>query len=111
MRPVAARIDVPHSTARGWVRRFARRAAMLAAGFSAVVVELSGLAPTLSVEGAGWALGAIASAFAAMHSRAGPALPGLWPFAGLVTGGRLLAANSDPLSIVIGRRRFMPPVP
>jgi hypothetical protein len=35
----------------------------------------------------------------------------LWPFAALVTGGRLLAANSDPLWIVIGKRRFIAPVP
>ncbi|HET6665002.1 MAG TPA: hypothetical protein VFG94_12120 [Acidimicrobiales bacterium] len=102
---------MPHSTARDWVRCFARRAAMLAAGFAAVVVELSGLAPVLGVEPAGRALGAIASAFTTVRSRAGPALPGLWPFTALVTGGRLLAANSDPLWIVIGKRRFIAPVP
>ena len=50
VRPVAARADVPHTTARGWVRRFARRAAMLAAAFEAAVVEVSGLAPVLVVE-------------------------------------------------------------
>jgi len=111
VRPVAVRADVPHTTARDWVRRFARRAAMLSAGFAAVVVELSGLASVLSVDPAGGALGAIASAFAAVRSRAGPALGGLWPFAALVTGGRLLVANSDPLSLVLGRRRFIAPVP
>ncbi len=110
VRPAAARADVPHSTARDWVRRFVRRATMLAAGFSAVLVEVSGLAPRLGVEPAG-ALDALASAFAAVHSRAGPALAGLWPFAALVTGGALLAANTDPLWLIIGRRRFMPPVP
>jgi hypothetical protein len=111
VRPVAVRADVPHTTARDWVRRFARRAAMLAAGFAAVVVELSGLAPVLGVAPAGRALDAIGLAFTAVRSRAGPGLPGVWPFAALVTGGRLLAANSDPLSIVIGRRRLMLPVP
>lgn len=111
VRPAAARADVPHTTARGWVRRFARRAAMLAAAFEAAVVEVSGLAPVLVVEPVGRALAAITSAFAAVRSRAGPGLPGPWPFAALVTGGRLLAANSDPLSTVIGRRRFIAPVP
>jgi hypothetical protein len=111
VRPVAVRADLPHTTARDWVRRFTRRAAMLAAGFAAVVVELSGVAPVLVVEPARRALGAIASAFLAVRSRAGPALPGLWPFASLVTGGGLLAANSDPLSLIIGRRRLIPPVP
>ncbi len=110
VRPAAARVDVPHSTARDWVRRFVQRAAMLAAGFSAVVVEVSGLALRLGVEAAG-ALDAVASAFAAVCSRAGPELGGLWPFAAVVTGGRLLAANTDPLSLIIGRRRFMPPIP
>jgi hypothetical protein len=56
-------------------------------------------------------LGAIASAFTTVRSRAGPVLPGLWPFAALVTGGGLLAANSDPLWLILGRRRLIPPVP
>jgi transposase-like protein len=111
VRPVAARIDVPHSTARDWVRRFGRRAAMLAAGFAALVVELSGWAPRLRGEPTRQALRAICLSFAAARARAGPMLPGLWCFAALVTGGTLLAANSDPLSIVVGKRRFIPPVP
>ncbi|MGH9187361.1 MAG: hypothetical protein ACRD0U_16345 [Acidimicrobiales bacterium] len=111
VRPVAARLNVPHTTARDWVRRFARRSAMLAAGFAAVAVDMSGLAPVLGVDPAGRALATMASAFAAVGARAGPGLPGLWPFAGLVTGGRLLAANSDPLWFVIGKRRFIGPVP
>ena len=111
VRPVAARWNVPHTTARDWVRCFVRRAAMLAAGLSAVVVELSGVAPELMIDPAGRALGAIASAFTTVRSRAGPALPGLWPFAALVTGGGLLAANSDPLWLILGRRRLIPPVP
>ena len=111
VRPVAARFDVPHSTARDWVRRFARRAAVLAAAFSAVVVELCGLAPVLAVQPARRALAAITVAFNVMVSRAGPQPPRLWPFAGLVTGGGLLAANTDPLWTILGKRRFMPPVP
>lgn len=111
VRTVAAGLNVPHTTARDWVRRFVRRAGLLAAGFSAVVVEVSGLAPVLPVEPAGRALDAIASAFTAVRSRAGPGLPGLWPFAAVVSGGALLAANSDPLSLIIGRRRLIPPVP
>jgi hypothetical protein len=65
----------------------------------------------LDVEPARRALSAIASAFAAVRSRAGPGLPGVWPFAALVTGGGLLVANSDPLSLIIGTRRFIGPVP
>ncbi|MGH9118369.1 MAG: hypothetical protein ACRD0A_11010 [Acidimicrobiales bacterium] len=111
VRPVAAGVEVPHTTARDWVRRFRRRAEVVAAGFAALVVELSGWAPRLAAETARGALAAIWLAFSAAGARAGPLLPGLWGFAALVSGGRLLAANSDPLSIVLGRRRFMPPVP
>jgi hypothetical protein len=111
VRPVATRVEVPHTTARDWVRRFARRAGVVAAGFAALVVELSGWAPRLPAGAARGALAAIRLAFSAARARAGPVLPGLWGFAALVSGGRLLAANSDPLSIVLGKRRFMPPVP
>ncbi|MGH8543308.1 MAG: helix-turn-helix domain-containing protein [Gammaproteobacteria bacterium] len=111
VRPVARRVDVPHTTAGDWVRRFGRRAGLLAAAFAAVVVELSGWAPRLPTAPARLALAAICCAFGAARARAGPALPGLWDFAALVSGGRLLAANSDPLWLVVGRRRFIPPDP
>src|SRR3974390_3765415 len=45
VRPAAARVGVPHTTARGWVRRFAVRAGELAVSFSALAVELGGEAP------------------------------------------------------------------
>jgi hypothetical protein len=57
------------------------------------------------------ALGTIGAAFAAAAARAGPALPPLWGFATAVTGGRLLGTNTDPLSIVLGGRRLILPVP
>lgn len=113
VRPVATEADVPHTTARDWVRRFRRRAEVLAAAFAAVVVELAGSAPslppcrTVAVQ----SLAVIRAAFAAALARAGPALRSLWCFVAVVTGGRLLATNRDPLSIVIGRRRLIAPVP
>jgi len=111
VRLAAERIDVPYTTARDWVRRFKRRAAVLAAGFAAVVVEVSGIAPVLAFELSRQALEAIEAAFAAVGSRAGPALPGLWTFAGLVTGGGLLATTTNPPWFFLGKRRFIPPVP
>lgn len=111
VRPSACRIDVPYTTARDWVRRFARRAALLAAGFAAVVVEVSGVAPVLAAELPVQALVAIGAAYDAVRCRAGPALAGVWAFASVVTGGRLLATTTDPLWFVLGRRRFIPPVP
>lgn len=113
VRPVSEDADVPHTTARDWVRRFARRAALIGAAFAAVAVEVSGVAPSASASPslAEHALGAIGDAFAAVAARAGPALASLWCFVAQLTGGGLLATNTNPLSIVLGRRRLIVPVP
>ncbi|HET7721166.1 MAG TPA: DUF6431 domain-containing protein [Acidimicrobiales bacterium] len=113
VRPVAEEADVPHTTARDWVRRFRRRAALIGVAFAAVAVEVSGLAPSFVMPRAvgEQALAAIHQAFDAVAARAGPALSTLWCFVALVTGGRLLATNTNPLSIVLGRRRLIVPVP
>ena len=113
VRPAAGEADVPHTTARDWVRRFCCRAALIGAAFAAVAVEVAGLVPPLAAPRtmAHHGLGSIDRAFAAIRSRAGPALPSLWGFVALVTGGGLLATNTNPLSIVLGRRRLIVPVP
>ena len=111
VRTVAQRLDVPHTTARDWLRRFRARAAMLTAGFSALAVELSGVAPELPAGADRAALTASRWAWAAAISRAGTAVGDLWVFVSLVTGGALLAANTDPPWLVFGRRRLMPPIP
>ena len=36
---------------------------------------------------------------------------GRWRFASAVSGGRLIAANITSPFLIVGRRRFMPPVP
>src|SRR5260370_28762877 len=41
-RPAAERAGVPHTTARGWLRRFRSRAAETGVGFAALAVELGG---------------------------------------------------------------------
>ena len=46
VRPAAARLGVPYTTARGWVRRFRARAWELGVGFAALAVELGGEAIT-----------------------------------------------------------------
>ena len=40
VRPAAVLVDVPYTTARGWVRSFVRNASRLAVGFAALCVEL-----------------------------------------------------------------------
>ena len=63
MRPEAERAGVPHTTARGWVRRLGRRAAQLAVGFAALAVELGGEAIEPGDDPQAWAFAAIRAAF------------------------------------------------
>jgi len=111
VRPAAARAGVPHTTARGWVRRFGGRAVELGVGFAALAVELGG-EPSRPPAGAGrFALAAIGAAFEAAAGLPGWLALGRWRFASAVSGGRLIAANKSSPFLIVGRRRFMPPVP
>ncbi|MGH9057898.1 MAG: DUF6431 domain-containing protein [Acidimicrobiales bacterium] len=111
VRPPAERAGVPHTTARGWWRRFRARAERIAVGFAALAVELGGatLAP-LGNLGA-WAMAAMADAWEAAARLAGWATLGCWHFVSAVSGGALLATNTSSPWFVIGKRRFIPPVP
>lgn len=111
VRPAAQCVGVPHTTARGWWRCFKLRAARLAVAFSALAVELGGatVAPLGHLEG--WSLATLAAAWEAAVALPGWAALGLWRFVSAVVGGKLIAPNTDPPWLVIGRRRFMPPVP
>jgi hypothetical protein len=111
VRPAAAAVDVPYTTARGWVRRFAGRAAGLAAGFAALAVELGGPAVSPPAGAAGFAVRALRAAWLAATGLPGWLALGVWRFASVVCGGRLLAANTVWPYLIVGRRRFMPPVP
>jgi hypothetical protein len=111
VRPPAGRLGVPHTTARGWCRRFAARAARVAVAFAALAVELggAGVGPSPKVEA--WALGAMASAWRAAVRLPGWVVLGPWRFVSAVTGGMLVATNTDSPWLIVGSRRFMPPVP
>ena len=110
VRPVAERLGVPHTTAREWWRRFEARAARLAVAFSALAVELGGQAVTPATH-LGGSLSAVRAAWQAALCLPGWAALGLWRFVSAVVGGRLIATNTDSPWLIIGRRRFMPPVP
>ena len=58
-----------------------------------------------------YAISAIRAAFAAASALPGWASVGLWRFVSSVSGGRLIATNTDSPYLVVGKRRFMPPVP
>lgn len=111
VRPAAAMVGVPHTTARGWLRRFGVRAAEWSVAFAALTVELGGAVVAAVGVAGGQALAAIGAAFEAASSLVGWAGLGRWRFASAVSGGRLLATNTDAPYLIIGRRRFMPPVP
>ena len=111
VRPAAARAGVPHTTARGWVRRFSGRALEFGGGFAALAVELGGDAVCPAVEAGRFALAAIGAAFGAAACLPGWLAVGVWRFASSVSGGRLIAANKSSPYLIVGKRRFMPPVP
>ena len=111
VRPAAARAGVPDTTARDWVRRFAGRARELGAGFAALAVELGGEPVRPAADPRGFALAAIGAAFGAAVGLPGWLAVGLWRFASAVSGGRLIAANTTSPYLIVGSRRFMPPVP
>ncbi len=111
VRPAAAGLGVPYTTARGWCRRFAARAPELGVAFAALTVELGGNAVRPPAEPGRFALAAIGAAFGAGCALPGWAGLGPWRFASAVSGGRLIAANTISPWLIVGRRRFMPPVP
>ena len=111
--PAAARAGVPDPTARRCERHptFRRRAPELGVAFAALAVELGGQAIVPAGQAARFALAAITAAFDAAAGLPGWAAIGLWRFAPSVSGGRLIAANTGSLFFMVGKRRFMPPVP
>ena len=111
VRPPAARLGVPYTTARGWWRRFAAGATRWAVALSALAVELGGETFRPPPSPTGWAMAAVAAAWRAAAGLAGWVEVGLWRFISAVSGGRLVAANTDSLWLVVGSRRFMPPTP
>ena len=112
VRPAAVRVDVPYTTARDWVRRFAGRAAVLWSGFSALTVELGGDVDTgRSADLVVATIGVMRSAHRAAVARHEVLTGGLWAFVSAVSGGVLIRANTDPPWRVFGSRCFIPPIP
>jgi Domain of unknown function (DUF6431) len=111
VRPAAARAGVPHTTARGWVRRFTGRGGELGVAFAALAVDLGGEAIRPPAEAGRFALAALTAAFDAASALPGWLAVGRWRFASAVSGGRLIAANTISPFLIVGKRRFMPPVP
>jgi hypothetical protein len=110
-RPASGRAGVPYTTARGWCRRFSARAPGLGAGFAGLAVELGGEPARPCADAGRFALAALGAAFDAAAGLPGWLAVGCWRFASCVSGGRLIAASTASPWYVVGKRRFMPPVP
>jgi hypothetical protein len=95
-RRVAAWLDLPATTVRGWLRRFAQRAGMIRAHFTRLAVWLDPQAGPITPRGSplGDAVEAVGVAAAAAARRLGPTGP--WHLAAGGSGGRLLANTSAP---------------
>src|SRR5260370_500437 len=76
-----------------------------------LAVDLGGPAMTPPAGAARFAADAVGAAFAAACGLPGWAGLDAWRFASAVTGGTLIAANTISPWLVVGRRRFMPPIP
>jgi len=79
--------------------------------FAALAVDLGGEAIRPPAEAGRFALAAVTAAFDAAAALPGWLAVGLWRFASAVSGGRLIAANTVSPFLIVGRRRFMPPIP
>ncbi len=106
MGKVAARLGVPHSTARDWRRRHRARAPALVAGLAALRVELGDEVISLPGDPEQAALAALGALWAPRQ-----AVVELWALASLVSGGAWLSTNTTPLWAALGDRRFMAPKP
>jgi len=111
VRPAAEAADIPHTTARGFVRAFVANAKDLAVRFGALCVELGGEVVVPLPDVGPRALAAIGAAWRAAMALPGWAAVGRWRFSSSVSGGTLLRPNTNSPYLVVGRRRFMPPVP
>lgn len=97
LRQIAAELGVPLSTVRGWLGRFAERAALIAGHFARLAAWLDPSAVTSEPRGSPLvcAVEAIGVAAVAAARRLG-AHTGPFEFASGATGGRLLCNTSAP---------------
>ncbi len=93
-RRIAGRLGVPAATVRGWLRRFAVRAAVIAAFFTrwALTLAPGSDPPTPTGSAVGDAVEAVGVATRAVVRRFGPGP--VWARAARLTGGGLLANTS-----------------
>lgn len=110
-RTVAASLNVPHTTARDWIRRHHRNSAVLIAGFAALAADIGLSHIPLPGDPYQASLAAMVAAWTQARQRFGSTIVDLWRFVSAVTGGGLLGNTTSPPWAGIGGGRFMPPTP
>ena len=105
-RPIAARLERPASTVRGWLRAFARNGETVRSMFTGLLVQLDPLTGPLPVRpgvvaDAVEVVGACAAAAGRRLGPVGAVSP--WQLAAAVTDGRLLAPSLSAVSINTSR--------
>ncbi|MEU1394052.1 MULTISPECIES: hypothetical protein [unclassified Nonomuraea] len=96
-RVIAGRLELPPSTVRGWLRRFASRAELVRTACTALLVAMVAdpALPAPSASALGDAVAAVAALAMAVRRRFAQALfvgrLALWSLACALSGGRLLA--------------------
>jgi len=101
-RRIAAEVDRPASTVRGWLRALARQVQRVRAVFTALLAELDPLPGPIPAAGSVFAdaVQAIGAAAAAARRRLGVVgAVSPWQLVSAVTGGRLLAPGGPTDSI------------
>jgi Domain of unknown function (DUF6431) len=111
LRTVARWLEVPHTTARSWWRRFRARSPPLVAALVALAVGLEGVAVPLTADGPAAALEALAVAWARARARWGDLVGGVWRFWSRVTGGEALATTTTAPLAGTGGAAWMAPSP
>lgn len=108
---VAALLAVPRSTARGWISVFLRQAVTIAAAFASLAIDLGcdGFDPPL--EPGRRAVEAIGRAYDAARRRLSGNVPGVWRWASVVSGGKLITTNKDPPGGPAHARGLLPVLP
>lgn len=111
VRPAAAEVGVPHTTARDWRRRHRARAPALAVGVAGLVAALGGPPLRLSADPELASVEVAGACWTVVRRRFGDGTPSLWRLWSLVTGGRALGSATNPPTTAAGGWVLMPSSP
>lgn len=95
-RPIAQRLELPHTTVRDWWRRVKTKAPVLLASLLTLATSLDPAPVLLRTDGAAAVLETLHEAFTRAQRRFGERLPERWTFWSLISGGLALAPHTSP---------------